>query len=74
MDIDTIGLLGFVFAATALAALLVEWRMDVMLYIEARERRRAGWTIRLPEPVRALVERLRFSTCNAVYLASIAAC
>ncbi len=74
MDIDTIGLLGFVFAATALAALLVEWRMDVMRYIEARERRRAAARIRLPEPVRALVERLFWSTRNAVYLASIAAC
>ncbi len=74
MDIDTIGLLGFVFAATSLGALLVEWRMDVMRYIEARERRRAEPVFRLPEPVRALADRLRFSTRNAVYLASIAAC
>ncbi len=74
MDIDTIGLLGFVFAATAVAALLVEWRMDVMRTIEARERGRAADMLRLPEPVRELAERLRFSTCNAVYLASIAAC
>ncbi len=74
MDIETIGLVGFVFAAASVAALVVEWRMDVLHYVECGDKRRAGQTIRLPESVRALADRLRWSTRNAVYLASIAAC
>ncbi len=74
MDIETIGLLGFVFAATSLGALLVEWRTDVLRYVEAHQPRHAAELIRVPEAVRALADRLRWSTRNVVYLASIAAC
>ncbi len=74
MDIETIGFLGFVFAATSLGALLVEWRTDVLRYVEARQPRHAVDMIRVPQSLRALADRLRWSTRNAVYLASIAAC
>jgi hypothetical protein len=72
MDIDTIGILGFVFAATSLGALLVEWRTDVLRYVESRDPRRMAGIFRMPDPVRVLADRLRWSVRNAVYLPAIA--
>jgi hypothetical protein len=75
MDIETIGLLGFVFAATALAAKVYERRMDVLYgpYIQGRAKRRvdlsAFW-----EPAQAAADRLRWKGRSMIYLASIIAC
>jgi hypothetical protein len=75
MDIETIGLLGFVFAAGALAAMAYERRMDVLhgSYLEditAEEPRHSAR--RLWQP--SVTDRLRWKTRNVIYLASIIAC
>jgi len=75
MDIETVGLLGFVFAAVALAAMAYERRMDVLygFYLEdqaAEEPRHSAR--RLWES--SVVDRLRWKTRNVIYLASIIAC
>jgi hypothetical protein len=75
MDIETIGLLGFVFAAVALAAMAYERRMDVLhgSYLEdiaAEEPRHSAR--RLWQP--SVTDRLRWKTRNVIYLASIIAC
>jgi hypothetical protein len=77
MEIETIGLVGFVFAATSLGALVHERRMDVLYgpYIEARKERRAAF---LASPIwkfaRLLADQFRWKARNMIYLASIAAC
>ncbi|MGA7807421.1 hypothetical protein [Bradyrhizobium sp.] len=77
MDIEIIGLVGFVFAATAAGALLHERRMDVLYgpYIERRaNRRRASSANAISRPVQRLADLLRWKARNAVYLGAIAAC
>jgi hypothetical protein len=77
MEIEIIGLVGFVFAATSLGALVHERRMDVLCgpYIEARNERRAAFPVgQIWKPVRLLADQLRWRARNMVYLASIAAC
>jgi hypothetical protein len=74
-NIETIGLLGFVFAATALAAMAYERRMDVLhgSYFEDRvavEPHRSAR--RLGEP--SVIDRLRWKARNVIYLASMIAC
>ncbi len=69
---EIIGLVGFVFAATALGALVYERQTDVLHgpYIEGRPRPRTldvNW-----DPLRALADRLSFKARNVVYLASLA--
>jgi hypothetical protein len=75
MDFETTGLLGFVFAAVALAAIAYERRMDVLYgsYLEdgvAEELRHSAR--RLWQP--SVTDRLRWKTRNVIYLASIIAC
>jgi hypothetical protein len=77
MEIEIIGLVGFVFAATSLGALVYERRMDVLYgpYIETRKERRAAFLAgRIWKPARLLADQLRWRARNMVYLASIAAC
>jgi hypothetical protein len=75
MDIETIGLLSFVFAATALAAMFCERRMDVLYgpYIQGRAKPRvdlsAFW-----EPVQSAADFLRWKGRSMICLASIIAC
>ena len=75
---EIIGLAGFVFAATAIGALIYERRSDVLHgpYIEGREQPQPpGWLQALDEmldPVHELAGRLSFRARHAVYLASLA--
>jgi hypothetical protein len=69
---EIIGLIGFVFAATALGALVYERQTDVLHgpYIEGRARQRTldvNW-----DPVRAVADRLSFRARHVIYLASFA--
>jgi hypothetical protein len=68
-NIETIGLVGFVFAVTALAAMAYERRMDVLYgsYLEDRAAARRLW-----EP--SVIDRLRWKVRNVIYLASMIAC
>jgi nitric oxide synthase oxygenase domain/subunit len=75
MDIETIGLLGFVFAAVALAAMAYERRMDVLYgsYLEDRASEELRHSARrLWQP--SVIDRLRWEARNVIYLASIIAC
>jgi hypothetical protein len=77
MEIEIIGLVGFVFAATSLGALVHERRMDVLHgpYIEAHKERRAVFLAgQIWKLARLLADQLRWRARNMVYLASIAAC
>jgi hypothetical protein len=77
MEIEIIGLVGFVFAATSAGALVYERRMDVLYgsYIEGRNDRRVASAMNsIRKPVQRLADQLRWRTRNAVYLAAIAAC
>jgi hypothetical protein len=67
-----IGIVGFVFAAVALGALIYEREMDVLhgRYIEDREQAQVAAAIWHPTLV--LVDRLNWKARNAVYLASLA--
>ena len=73
---EIIGLVGFVFAATAAGVLAYERQMDVLHgpYIEGRARPRSVAAIW--DPMRAfvepLIERLNWNVRNAIYLASLA--
>jgi hypothetical protein len=69
MDIEILGFLGFVFAATSLAAIAFERRMDVLhsSYLEDRNSARELWTP-------SVIDRLRWKAQNVMYLASIVAC
>jgi hypothetical protein len=75
---EIIGLVGFVFAATAIGALIHERRTDVLHgpYIEGRERPpQPEWLQALDEmldPVHELAGRLSFRVRDVVYLASLA--
>jgi hypothetical protein len=75
MDIETIGFLGFVFAAVALAAMAYERRMDVLHgpYLEDRTAEEPYHSARrLWQP--SVTDRLRWKTRTAIYFASIIAC
>jgi hypothetical protein len=75
MDIETIGFLGFVFAAVALAAMAYERRMDVLYgcYLADRSAESPNHSARrLWQP--SVTERLRWKTRNLLYLTSIIAC
>ena len=77
MTIETIAFLGFVFAATTVAAMAYERRMDV-LYGPYLERRAVGHvrpsTERFWKPVHSAADRLRWKARGMVYLASVIAC
>jgi hypothetical protein len=77
MEIEIVGLVGFVFAATSLGALVYERRMDVLYgpYIETRKERRAPFSASLIwKFARLLADQFRWRARNMIYLASIAAC
>ena len=77
---EIVGLVGFIFAATAIGALIYERRTDVLHgpYIEGRARPKPqapAWVRSLDamlDPARALVERLSFRARYTIYLASFA--
>jgi hypothetical protein len=74
-NIETIGLLGFVFAATALAAMAYDRHMDVLYgsYLEDRVAGEPRHSARqLWEP--SIIDRLRWKARNVIYLASMIAC
>jgi hypothetical protein len=76
MNIETIALPGFVFAATALAAMVFERRMDVLhgLYIEGRNVTHPATALkRFWTPVRAGAEDLGWKARNFAYFASVIA-
>ena len=77
MEVEIIGLVGFVFAATALGALLYERRMDVLYgsYIEGRKGRHAAFPLgAIWKAAQRFADQLRRKARNMIYLASIAAC
>jgi hypothetical protein len=77
MEIEIIGLVGFVFAATALGALLYERRMDVLYgsYIEGRKGRHAAFPVgAIWKAAHLFADQFRWRARNMIYLASIAAC
>jgi hypothetical protein len=74
MNIETVIVVGLVFAAASLGRFAYERQMDVLHgpYIEGRNSRPV-----LPiilKPLQPIVDRLRFSLRGMVYLASIVAC
>jgi hypothetical protein len=77
MTIETIAFLGFVFAATTLAAMAYERRMDVLYgpYVERRAGERAHSSMhRFWKLMHSAAERLRWKARGMVYLASVIAC
>jgi hypothetical protein len=77
MTIDTIAFLGFVFAATTLAAMAYERRMDVLYgpYLEGRTGRRVRLsTERFLKQVHSAADWLRWKARGMVYLTSVIAC
>jgi hypothetical protein len=74
MNIETVIVVGLVFAAASLGRFAYERQMDVLHgpYIEGRNSRPV-----LPiilKPLQPIVDRLRFRLRGMVYLASIVAC
>ena len=74
MNIETVIVVGLVFAAASLGRFAYERQMDVLHgpYIEGRNSRPL-----LPiilKPLQPIVDRLRFRLRGMVYLASIVAC
>lgn len=74
MNIETVIVVGLVFAAASLRRFAYERQMDVLHgpYIEGRNSRPV-----LPiilKPLQPIVDRLRFRLRGMVYLASIVAC
>jgi hypothetical protein len=89
MDIEIIGVAGFVFAATSAGALVYERRTDVLYgpYIEGRRKNRlknrlkyrrknplAASTNAIWKPMQRLADQLRWRARNAIYLAAIVPC
>jgi hypothetical protein len=77
MDIETLGILCFVFAATALAGIAYERRMDVLYgpYIHGRAEGRALLSVeRFWKPLHSAADRLRWKARPMIYLASVIAC
>jgi hypothetical protein len=76
MIIETLVLVGFVFAATTLAAIVFERRMDVLHgpYIEGRNVSRAAIALnRFWTPVREAADGFRWKARNVAYFASVIA-
>jgi hypothetical protein len=73
MTIETIAIVGFVFAFTTIAAFLHERRMDVLhgSYVEELKRRDREKRLILT-PV--IADRFRWRARNMIYLTSIIAC
>ena len=76
MTIETIALLGFIFAATALAAMIFERRMDVLHgpYIEGRGVPHPAMALQLFwMPVREAADGFSWKARNVAYFASVIA-
>ena len=76
MIIETIAVLGFVFAATALAAVVFERRMDVLYgpYIEGRNVSYSAIALqRLWMPMREAADGFSWKARNVAYFASVIA-
>jgi hypothetical protein len=79
MTIETITILGVVFAAATLAAIAYERRMDVLHgpYLEGRAGSRPGLSFaadRLWKPIQAAADHFSWKARNLVYLAAVIAC
>jgi hypothetical protein len=77
MTIETVAFLGFVFAATTLATMAYERRMDVLYgpYLEGRTGRRVRLsTGQVLKPLHSAVDRLRWKARGMIYLTSVIAC
>jgi hypothetical protein len=77
MNVETIGFVGFVFAAASLAAILYERRMDVLHgpYIQGRAERNLVLLVeRFLTPIQSAAERLRWKVRPMIHRASIIAC
>ncbi len=74
MNIEIAILVGLVFAAASLGRFAYQRHMDVLHgpYIEGRDTQPMFGII--AEPLRSMIDRLRFKLRGMVYLASIAAC
>jgi hypothetical protein len=75
MKIETIAIVGFVFVATTIAAMMHEHRMDVLhgSYIEGLDRLNDQGMKRLVLAP-AIVDHFRWRTRSMIYLTSIIAC
>ena len=76
MIIETIAVVGFVFAATALAAIVFERRMDVLHgpYIEGRNVSYSAIALnRFWTPAREAADGFRWKARNVAYFASVIA-
>ena len=76
MIIETIALVGFVFAATALAAIVFERRMDVLHgpYVGGRNVSHPAIALnRFWTPVREAADGFRWKARNVAYFASVIA-
>ena len=74
MTIETIALLGFVFAATALTAIVFERRMDVLHgpYIEGRNVPYPAMAVkRFWMPIREATEGFEWKARNVAYFSSV---
>jgi hypothetical protein len=75
MTMKVIAIVGLVFAATSVAALVHEYRMDVLHgpYIEGSDRSSNATMLRLTLAP-AIVDHFRWRARNMIYLTSIIAC
>jgi hypothetical protein len=75
MTIEMISIVGLAFAAATIAALLHEYRTDVLHgpYIEGSSRRKDVITMSLPL-ASAIADHFRWRARNMIYLTSIIAC
>jgi hypothetical protein len=76
MIIEEITVLGFVFAATTLAAIAYERRMDVLYgpYLEGRANRMDFSAGQFWKPINSAVDHFRWKARNMLYLTSVIAC
>jgi hypothetical protein len=77
MTIETMAIIGFVFAAATLAVMAYERRLDVLYgpYVEGRAGSRAGPSFgHFWKPIQAAADRFGWKVRNIVYLSSVIAC
>ena len=76
MTIEEITVIGFTFAATTLAAMAYEQRMDVLYgpYVEGRADRTDFSVGQFWKPIHSAVDRFRWEARYMLYLTSVIAC
>jgi hypothetical protein len=76
MTVEGFTVLGFAFAATALAAMAYERRMDVLHgpYVEGKAGRMDFSAGQFWRPIQSAVDRFRWKARNMLYLTSVIAC